>query len=762
MRPYLAIIRDSFAEAFASRVLWFLLAIITLVLVALAPIGIQEERTLEFQRADVRDARGLIKAIHKQHRAGRPSAGRRIWEKFDASTRQQLDTFSQSEDVRGKAYFQDVDYLVTALNGLLNQDDLYRPEDWNDVILSSEARELLKRDGAQLPRDDLARANRVLIETPFSSFLRPRPPRHIVLTYMGFVISPPLQISATKAKQLIETLIIPMIISVLVGMLAVFVAILVTAPIIPQMFDPGSLSLLLSKPISRSLLFLAKFIGGCAFIVINITYLIGGFWLIAGARFGIWNQRLLLCIPIFLFLFAIYYSVSALAGVLWRNAIVSIVLTVVFWLACTVVGGTKGIFERLVIDSHRIIRIVPADDSLIALSEHAATTRWDATTRSWEPTFMEQTSGPHVRVLGPIYGPEQKALYAARNWRRKFFGSGGALLVGKQDDGFSQQTGPTLPAGTFQLMADPDGHLLAATPAGIERFVPTDAASTKEIEVLWMKITTSFGKPFRDIGPTPDLTLTPPMAAAIDHKTGDVVIYSHGNLIHLPRKGNRYQRGETIEIPGDPELGASVAMGGSTVLVALSDGRLLNYAIPTWKLRRSDLPEPRSQPRFIEASPDGRWFGIVFQNGMFHILNAGQHPDSAPGLADVQGQGTISAVAFPSSKRMLVADRVTRITEYEPGSHKILHVHAPKRTALEVAYEYAILPIYTIFPKPGELSNTVLYVVKGDETTDLGLQSGDLQAERQKLHPWTPVWSSLAFMLVMLGLACLYVERQDF
>ena len=38
MRPYLAIIKDSFREVLASRVLWILLALITLTLLVIAPL----------------------------------------------------------------------------------------------------------------------------------------------------------------------------------------------------------------------------------------------------------------------------------------------------------------------------------------------------------------------------------------------------------------------------------------------------------------------------------------------------------------------------------------------------------------------------------------------------------------------------------------------------------------------------------------------------------------------------------------------------
>ena len=98
------------------------------------------------------------------------------------------------------------------------------------------------------------------------------------------------------------------------------VAVLITAPTIPQMFDAGALHLLLSKPIARWLLFLARFFGGCAFILIGATYLIGGLWLILGIRFGVWDPKLLLSIPIYLFVFAIYYSVSSLVGAIYRSS----------------------------------------------------------------------------------------------------------------------------------------------------------------------------------------------------------------------------------------------------------------------------------------------------------------------------------------------------------------------------------------------------------------------------------------------------------
>ncbi len=69
--------------------------------------------------------------------------------------------------------------------------------------------------------------------------------------------------------------------------------------------------------------------------------------------------------------------------------------------------------------------------------------------------------------------------------------------------------------------------------------------------------------------------------------------------------------------------------------------------------------------------------------------------------------------------------------------------------------------MYTVFPKPGELDKTVQYLLSGKETADMG-EGGDLSTAQKELDPWRPVWSSLVFMVVVLGLGCLYLERQDF
>lgn len=86
MRPYLAVIRDSFHEALVSRVLWILLALSTLVLLGLLPLGFIEQAGSVLLDEDILNRDKLIERIVAQGKSPEPSPGHRIWELLDAPT----------------------------------------------------------------------------------------------------------------------------------------------------------------------------------------------------------------------------------------------------------------------------------------------------------------------------------------------------------------------------------------------------------------------------------------------------------------------------------------------------------------------------------------------------------------------------------------------------------------------------------------------------------------------------------------------------
>ncbi|MEX2173940.1 MAG: ABC transporter permease, partial [Pirellulaceae bacterium] len=348
MRPYLAIIKDSFREALASSVLWVLLGLIVLFLLAVAPIGYKLNLTGEFTWGDRIDGPELVARLRGAHAAGEPSPGRRIWSQFDEETRGQLARLERIADNRrgeGREFLQGMDTLREGLNELIHRRDFYRADDWSEASLPQEAKDYLARPRDDLSRDELARLNRLLIETPFRAHIHTRSAQSISVSYFGMA-SDPLPFTKQQADNFVKEWVLTTAMNWIVGVFGMIAAILVTSAIIPQMFDPGSITLLLSKPVSRSLLFTAKFLGGCAFILLSVSLLLVGLWLIAGLRFGIWNRGMLWCIPIFLFMFLIYYAVSALAGLIWKSAVVSVIVTVVFWVACFGVDFTHTIVQR--------------------------------------------------------------------------------------------------------------------------------------------------------------------------------------------------------------------------------------------------------------------------------------------------------------------------------------------------------------------------------------------------------------------------------
>jgi hypothetical protein len=60
------------------------------------------------------------------------------------------------------------------------------------------------------------------------------------------------------------------------------------------------------------------------------------------------------------------------------------------------------------------------------------------------------------------------------------------------------------------------------------------------------------------------------------------------------------------------------------------------------------------------------------------------------------------------------------------------------------------------------LKNTATYLITKKETSGGGLNQRDIEAYRPPVDPWQPVYTSGIFLVIMLGLTCVYIERQDY
>ncbi|HUQ69518.1 MAG TPA: ABC transporter permease [Planctomycetaceae bacterium] len=756
MRAYFAIMKDSFREAFASRVLWILLALTTLLLITLAPIGLSEQPATLLRHQSLLDLSGLISKIQTEATADELSPGKLIWNRFGGELKARLE--KQEGEPAGKPSADMASDVLAVLNSLLSDRAFYDPSAWRGIELNEEATALANRSADSLSQDEVKRRNRLLLEAAYPEIARGKP--ELSISYLVWPLSDSLPLSRKEAVPAIKG-IVAGIISFFVGTLGVLAAILVTSPIIPQTFEPGAIDLLLSKPVSRSLLFLAKFLGGCAFILLNAAYFIVGLWLIIGLRFDVWSGRLLACIPVFLFLFAIYYSVSALAGVLWRNAVVSILVTILFWTACFAVGTTKNVMEQVWINPARLVKLIAAGDSLFGVTDQGVVQQWRATEQKWEETFQAEgppppKAGPFVvpqRWTGPIYDPAGDRLLAVQTPPAatgfSFFPPVPTLWVAPRNGSWIRRKGPVPAAGTSDVFVDGQGEIIAVGTRGVSRLSrleANDAAAEKTAES------------FVAAGPVPSVSLQSPLAAALNVETGEIALRSRNTVTILERNPeDKYTKKRDVEITGD--AGAVLAFGGSTLVVGLSDGRVLHLDAATLMVQQEFRPAGGIPPRFAAAAPNGRWFLVLFHNHQLWLFDAEER--KAVSLS-IRGQGDISAAIFSGPDRLLVADRGNRVTSYQLSPFQTEDRRAPPLTLLERVYHYVIVPIYTVFPKPGELDNVVSYLLTDQETVAATPNHDDLSQRRIKIDVYGPIWSSLTFLVVVLAFTCFYIRRTDF
>jgi hypothetical protein len=202
---------------------------------------------------------------------------------------------------------------------------------------------------------------------------------------------------------------------------------------------------------------------------------------------------------------------------------------------------------------------------------------------------------------------------------------------------------------------------------------------------------------------------------------------------------------------------AAIAIGGQTILLALSDGRLLVLGRGDLEVKHEFRPFGDNLPRIAAAAPGGRWLAVLYRNHKLWLYDTRE--DRPAGLS-FSGQGDISAIAFEGPNQLLVADLATRVTLYGLDPLAMGASRAPALDNVAKVYHYGVMPLYTLLPKPGELGNAIGYLLADKEDADSIPQ--EFQQRRSDIDVAGPIWSSLAFLAVVLSVSCLYVWRSDF
>lgn len=821
MRPYLAVVMDSFRSAFASRILWIAFLAIWLLLAALAPIGFQEVYTTRFRGEELSNgtqlkamlARGLIDPQEEGTALGRLSAA------MPGSLKKQLRTVArQNTPIQKWA-------LADGLNRALDDESWYDQEAWQGTIRLTELKELDKLSEKQITEDQRRRRARLRIEAALPGGLIPRPSRSINLSYAGFAFPVDFPVTKKQFLVLVNQYVIPVMMDWLLGFILVFLGILVTASIIPEMLQPGSLHLLVSKPISRFGLLIAKYIGGCTFVLLCVCQLVVGLWAIAAWRLELWNPAILWCIPVAVFLFAVYFSVSLLAGLQWRSPILSIGVTCLFGGFVLVVGIFGGYFDQFVTGPEQISSMVKSADQLLVTTRGRQLRVFNDQANGWDDLFDKESVRRRDLLVRPVAISDDVFVSAKISGGQYNLYGNGTLEMLVLDRRADYKPIPLLPVpnGTRQflvfgdqLLAMNNAGLLATPVSSVLQRIETERArlddqgddsepeeeaaeenpevtdqdlqAVNQMEQLaWtqdlvgnlFRMQGGAVEEFQPILPE-EIQLVEPLAATVAAGGKWLVLYSRGRLFWFgqPAPSSDQTTLELIgqlELPGSDAARTRLAASGQQVLVARADEPVRWLDLASGKLVGGKLVgeiEVGSRDSVIDvstladkpvaendAASSGR-FAVLTSDGTLHLVE--RQGDAL--AARTLGLDDVHSIDFDSdSQRLLVAhdiDQVEIVAVASDGS--LLSDRSIRATPAgwRKLDSWVMEPLRTLTPQTGELSETVAGLVSGRGSSAIERGFGDAEVRRYRI--WRPVLSCGMFIVAIMSLSCFLFVRRDF
>ncbi len=767
MRPYLAVIRDSFREAFSSKVLWIVLVLITLILVLLSGVGLDVRQSSLLSSEEVTSPLQLAQMLSNGAKNDTNNVWRYVWNRFPADLQQKIDSLTEGEegpDVH--AVFEVVDELRAELNRQIESPDFYDEAAFADVLLSREARTLKEQGVENLTSDERQRFHRLLLESSFPKYIRHVQDGRVYLSYFAWEIDEPLPVIT---GEMVESIVKSAALTVMiwtVRIVGIFVAILVTASIVPQMFASGEIDLLLSKPVHRWALFLTKFVGGCAFALVMTGYFVLGVWLILGIRHGVWDPKLLLAIPIFLFVFAVYYAVSAAAGAVYRSTLIAIIASIVFWLCGFIVGTAHEWTLALMLNGERPHEIVVAGDDVLVAQKSGQTVVWRESLQLWDPV-LSGTGAAHPGVgtgltypmIGPVrYSGGLAAIRQLPNPIRPFEQSvAGSLIVATDESGWHGVDAGMVPTATRSLLVGPEDSLFAVAFDGIHVFTGdlNDVSTASENRPMLFDFSFgSSGDKWKRITRRDVPTWSEPITAAINPDSGEIVVVESGRMHLVTRDVD-----ETLTVTKTrddlPFTAAVTGFGARAIVAAGDDGVVRTFDPQTLETLDEATPFRDELPRAVTVSPDGSRVAVVFHSNDLWVAEISDDGR----LSGIMTESGATAAAFGADNRLFVGDRFPRVTEYSPDGRRIRSLETP--SGLVKAFLYVIRPLHAILPIPSEMDAVSEYYLLDPESRVVG-DANDLTSARVTPDVVGPALRNSIFIVVVLGLTCLYVSRRDF
>jgi len=156
------------------------------------------------------------------------------------------------------------------------------------------------------------------------------------------------------------------------SLIAMILALVSTASMVPDMIAGGSIELVLARPISRVRLFLTKFVAGLLFTFLQVLVFSAASFVVIGLRGGAWEPGLFLAVPLVTLFFSYLFGACVLFGVLTRSAIASLLMTLLLWFFTFALNTTEFVLltqriqAQLTVDRHEqvLAETTPKVDAL--------------------------------------------------------------------------------------------------------------------------------------------------------------------------------------------------------------------------------------------------------------------------------------------------------------------------------------------------------------------------------------------------------------
>ena len=149
------------------------------------------------------------------------------------------------------------------------------------------------------------------------------------------------QTGTQAAEQFFGAIVSNFLVGTYIGWVGIIICLIGTVGMFPSLIETGAVDVVVSKPLTRSVLFFSRYIGSLAFVLAQATYFVVLTLLVLRWQMGRWLWGYLWAIPLLVLSFSYIYCVCVLAAVWTRRTLVSLVCGLFFWVILFGVASTE-------------------------------------------------------------------------------------------------------------------------------------------------------------------------------------------------------------------------------------------------------------------------------------------------------------------------------------------------------------------------------------------------------------------------------------